>query len=78
MFSQLCLGTMNIGPFTTENVGYAIMDKALELGINFIDTANVYGRKLGEAVTESISTARPLGKRSGRRWSCWSSRVKYG
>ncbi len=41
--SPLCLGTMNIGPETTEKDGFAIMDKALELGINFFDTANFYG-----------------------------------
>ena len=52
--SRLCLGTMNFGPLTTEEDSYAIMDKALELGINFFDTANVYGRKLGEGVTEQI------------------------
>ncbi len=52
--SRLCLGTMNFGPQTTEPDSYAIMDKALELGINFFDTANVYGWKLGEGVTEQI------------------------
>jgi aryl-alcohol dehydrogenase-like predicted oxidoreductase len=52
--SPLCLGTMNFGPFTTEADSYAIMDKALEVGINFFDTANVYGRKLGEGITEQI------------------------
>ncbi|MBK8137492.1 MAG: aldo/keto reductase [Chloroflexi bacterium] len=52
--SRLCLGTMNFGPQTTEPDSYAIMDKALELGINFFDTANVYGWKLGEGVTENI------------------------
>jgi len=41
--SRLCLGTMNFGPQTTEPDRYAIMDKALDLGINFFDTANVYG-----------------------------------
>jgi aryl-alcohol dehydrogenase-like predicted oxidoreductase len=30
------------------------MDRALDHGINFFDTANVYGRKLGEGVTEQI------------------------
>jgi aryl-alcohol dehydrogenase-like predicted oxidoreductase len=45
---------MNFGPLTTEPDGYTIMDKALELGINFFDTANVYGWKLGEGVTEQI------------------------
>ena len=43
--SRLCLGTMNFGPQTTEPDSYAIMDKALDLGINFFDTANVYGWK---------------------------------
>ena len=52
--SHLCLGTMNFGPYTTEADSYAIMDRALELGINFFDTANVYGRKIGEGVTEQI------------------------
>ena len=52
--SPLCLGTMNFGPHTTEPDSYAIMDKALEMGINFFDTANVYGWKKGEGVTEQI------------------------
>jgi len=41
--SRLCLGTMNFGLQTNEKVSFAIMDKVLELGINFFDTANVYG-----------------------------------
>jgi len=45
---------MNFGPHTTEEDSFAIMDKALDLGINFFDTANVYGWKLGEGVTENI------------------------
>jgi aryl-alcohol dehydrogenase-like predicted oxidoreductase len=45
---------MNFGPYTTEEDSYAIMDRALELGFNFFDTANVYGWKLGEGVTEQI------------------------
>jgi aryl-alcohol dehydrogenase-like predicted oxidoreductase len=52
--SRLCLGTMNFGPQATEADSFVIMDKALELGINFFDTANVYGWKLGEGVTEQI------------------------
>ncbi len=52
--SRFCLGTMNFGPLTNEADSYAIMDKALELGINFFDTANVYGWKKGEGVTEGI------------------------
>jgi aryl-alcohol dehydrogenase-like predicted oxidoreductase len=41
--SPLCLGTMNFGNQTTEPDAHRIMDRALELGINFFDTANVYG-----------------------------------
>lgn len=52
--SRLCLGTMNFGPQTTDVDSFAIMDQAIELGINFFDTANVYGWKLGEGVTEQI------------------------
>ncbi len=63
--SRLCLGTMNFGPFTSEPDSYAIMDHALDLGINFFDTANVYGWKLGEGVTENII---------GRWWAQSSSR----
>ena len=42
--SRLCLGTMNFGPRTDEKESFAIMDRALEAGVNFFDTANVYGR----------------------------------
>ena len=52
--SRLCLGTMNFGPQTSEDDSFRIMDQALELGINFFDTANVYGWKIGEGVTETI------------------------
>src|SRR3982751_6223102 len=52
--SRLCLGTMNFGPETAEADSFAIMDAALERGINFFDTANVYGWKTGEGITEQI------------------------
>jgi aryl-alcohol dehydrogenase-like predicted oxidoreductase len=42
--SRLCLGTMNFGSLTPPAESHAIMDRAHELGINFFDTANVYGR----------------------------------
>jgi len=44
--SRICLGTMNFGPLTTEDDSHAIMDAAHEYGINYFDTANVYGRGL--------------------------------
>jgi len=52
--SRLCLGTMNFGPKTSEADSLTIMDRALEFGINFFDTANVYGWKTGEGITEQI------------------------
>ncbi|GGP16810.1 aldo/keto reductase [Nonomuraea glycinis] len=64
--SPLCLGTMNFGPYTSDDDSYAIMDRALELGINFFDTANVYGWKLGEGITENI-IGRWFAKGGGRR-----------
>jgi len=64
--SRLCLGTMNFGPKTTEQDSFAIMDRALELGINFWDTANVYGWKKGEGVTEQI-LGRYFAQGGGRR-----------
>src|SRR4030042_2374823 len=64
--SRLCLGTMNFGPKTTEEDSFAIMDKAHDLGINFFDTANVYGWKLGEGWTEQI-IGRWLPQGGGRR-----------
>jgi len=42
--SRIVLGTMNFGPRTSEADSHAIMDQALDAGINFFDTANVYGR----------------------------------
>ncbi|MGH2590363.1 MAG: aldo/keto reductase [Actinomycetota bacterium] len=52
--SPFCLGTMNFGPETSEPDSFEIMDRALELGINFFDTANVYGRSKGVGATETI------------------------
>jgi len=43
--SKICLGTMHFGPKATEEESFKIMDRALEIGINFFDTANVYGAK---------------------------------
>jgi NDP-hexose 2,3-enoyl reductase len=64
--SRLVLGTMNFGPETPEDDSHAIMDRAHEHGINFFDTANVYGRKPGEGVTEQI-VGRWFAGGSGRR-----------
>ncbi len=64
--SRLCLGTMNFGPETSEADSFAIMDRALEQGINFFDTADVYGWKKGEGVTEQI-VGRWFAQGGGRR-----------
>lgn len=52
--SELCLGTMNFGPRTSEVDSHAILNQATEVGINFIDTANQYGGTLGVGATEKI------------------------
>jgi aryl-alcohol dehydrogenase-like predicted oxidoreductase len=75
--SRLCLGTMNFGPKTTEEDSFAIMDKAHELGINFFDTANTYGWKLGEGVTEQI-IGRWFAQGGGRREKTVIATKVYG
>ena len=52
--SRLCLGTMNFGPETDEPTSHAIMDRAHAEGVNFFDTANVYGFAAGKGRTEEI------------------------
>src|SRR6185436_9069348 len=48
--SQLCLGTMMFGGPTDETQARRIVDHALESGVNFIDTANVYTQGQSETV----------------------------
>ena len=57
---------MNFGPRTNEPDSHAIMDRALDLGINFFDTANVYGQRKGVGATETI-VGNWLAKGDGRR-----------
>ncbi|MFJ5632774.1 aldo/keto reductase [Streptomyces goshikiensis] len=52
--SRLVLGTMNFGPLTGESESHAIMDSALDAGINYFDTANVYGWGGDKGRTEEI------------------------
>jgi aryl-alcohol dehydrogenase-like predicted oxidoreductase len=75
--SRLCLGTMNFGPHTSEADAFAIMDLALENGINFFDTANVYGRKKGEGITEQI-VGRWFAQGGGRREKVVLATKVYG
>lgn len=75
--SRLCLGTMNFGPETSEADSFAIMDAALDAGINFFDTANTYGWKLGEGVTEQI-LGRWFAQGGGRREKVVLATKVYG
>ncbi|MEU8227676.1 aldo/keto reductase [Kribbella sp. NPDC048915] len=52
--SRIVLGTMNFGPHTEVGDAHAIMDRAHEVGINFFDTANGYGRSIYPGRTEEI------------------------
>ncbi|GAA0449752.1 aldo/keto reductase [Streptomyces stramineus] len=52
--SRIVLGTMNFGPRTDEADSHTIMDAALAEGVNFFDTANVYGQSAGKGRTEEI------------------------
>jgi aryl-alcohol dehydrogenase-like predicted oxidoreductase len=64
--SRLCLGTMNFGPETEESAAFRIMDAALDAGINFFDTANVYGGPGHRGWTEEI-IGRWFAQGGGRR-----------
>jgi aryl-alcohol dehydrogenase-like predicted oxidoreductase len=52
--SRICLGTMHFGGATPEEEAFRIMDRALDMGINFFDTANVYGGAGGRGRSEEI------------------------
>ncbi len=66
LVSNLCLGTMNFGWQTSEKDSFAMMDRALDLGINFFDTADVYGWAIDHGATEEI-IGRWLTQGGGRR-----------
>jgi aryl-alcohol dehydrogenase-like predicted oxidoreductase len=59
--SELCLGCMTFGNTTKPEDSYAIVDRAIDAGINFLDTANVYSRGRSEEVTGEAL------KRNGKR-----------
>ncbi len=66
LVSNICLGTMNFGWHTSEEDSYIIMDRALEAGINFFDTADVYGWDTEHGSTEEI-IGRWFAQGGGRR-----------
>jgi aryl-alcohol dehydrogenase-like predicted oxidoreductase len=63
---RIVLGTMNFGSHTEESDSHAIMDAALAAGINFFDTANIYGADGHKGLTEEI-LGRWFAADSGRR-----------
>jgi aryl-alcohol dehydrogenase-like predicted oxidoreductase len=75
--SPLCLGTMNFGPQTSEEDSFAVMDAAHEAGINFFDTADVYGWQTGEGITEKI-IGRWFAQGGGRREKTVIATKLYG
>ncbi len=75
--SRICRGTMNVGPETDQATSFAIMDSALAAGINFFDTANVYGRAVGRGATEEI-VGRWFAQGGGRREKTVIATKLYG
>jgi aryl-alcohol dehydrogenase-like predicted oxidoreductase len=75
--SRLCLGTMNFGKIVPEAESHAILDRALDLGINFIDTADVYGGIGNRGRTEEF-LGRWLAADPGRRERCVLASKVYG
>jgi aryl-alcohol dehydrogenase-like predicted oxidoreductase len=60
--SRLCLGTMNFGPLTDEATAFRIMDTAIDAGVTFFDTANVYGSWGQDSRTHSGWTEEIVGR----------------
>jgi hypothetical protein len=58
--SRLCLGTMNFGDVTDEKTSARILDEALEAGINFIDTADVYGTEQSPDIQQGSGLSEKL------------------
>ena len=75
--SRLCLGTMNFGPVTEEAEAHRIMDAALDGGVNFVDTANVYGWGENKGWTEEIVGRWLAGDGERRRRTVLATKV-YG
>lgn len=55
--STLALGAMNFGAIgrTDQNDATAIVDAALDAGVNLIDTADMYGRGVLDAIDEIVA-----------------------
>lgn len=48
--SEICLGAMTFGRESDEATSYDVLNRFVEAGGNFIDTANVYGRGTSETI----------------------------
>jgi Aldo/keto reductase family len=72
--SALCLGGMLFGAQTDEAEAYALMDRALDAGLNFLDTANIYNRARSEEVIGRALRRDGRRARSGCTGWCASSR----
>lgn len=58
--SRIALGTMNFGELTDETTSFAIMDEALEAGINFFDSADVYGGPQSPDMAKGFGTSEDI------------------
>jgi aryl-alcohol dehydrogenase-like predicted oxidoreductase len=71
LVSQIGLGTMNYGFTVDESTSYAVMDAAIDAGINFFDTADVYGGPQSPDMAKGYGVSEEtIGRwlqRSGRR-----------
>ncbi len=79
--SALALGCMNFGGRLDESASVQIIDRALEAGINFLDTANVYGHEPGDFTVGRGRSEQIVGKalkRSSKRDGvCLATKVHY-
>jgi aryl-alcohol dehydrogenase-like predicted oxidoreductase len=58
--SRVALGTMNFGELTAEAASFEILDAALEAGINFFDTADVYGGPQSPDMEQGFGTSEEI------------------
>ena len=78
--SQQCLGTMMFGRRTNEAESIPIVHRALEEGINFFDTADIYGLGESERILGKALSAGSVRQRVILATTCtrWPRRSEYG
>lgn len=71
LVSKVGLGTMNFGDATAESDAFEIMDRAVDLGVNFFDSADVYGGPQKPDMEKGYGTSEEIVgnwlKKSGKR-----------